>query len=476
MNPEPGGGTNGEPRPARHPAADDPVLVVHVLSGASHCPPEVRRLIESLAAVTATELVSDLAGGAALTDRVTALARLHTIIDAELGRTIAAAVTADALPHSPVTHLERSAAWSRAGASRTVTATRFAARHREIGQMWRRGAVSTEVVAALARGLQQLPFDIEQQIVAAVTPELKRMSVAEVKELVSRALDLLPSQDRDAAEQHDYDRRGVWWTTHGGMTMIKADLPDVDGTAVTAALTALAESLRVEGDGLTSGQRRADALTTIVNSAAAHGDLPASAAGLPVAATITIGAAEADRVAGGASRETVTDLTALVRNGADPARLAVTPTHGDNATLGDAAARFALCAGTWTGALVDDRGRRSFPISQALGRTRSQPLALGRSTRLASTGQRIALALRDGGCILCDRPAGECQTHHVTPWSEGGTTDVDEMCLLCWSHHRQVDLGRWKILRNSDPGPGAPYWTVAPVPRHQWRQARHTAA
>ena len=83
----------------------------------------------------------------------------------------------------------------------------------------------------------------------------------------------------------------------GGMTMIAADLPDVDGVAVMAALDAVASSLRVAGDRSTKAQRRADALITVVNRSAAHGTVPATAGGLPVAVTVTMSASEADRVA-----------------------------------------------------------------------------------------------------------------------------------------------------------------------------------
>ncbi|WP_237669876.1 DUF222 domain-containing protein, partial [Rhodococcus sp. BS-15] len=39
------------------------------------------------------------------------------------------------------------------------------------------------------------------------------------------------------------------------------------------------------------------------------------------------------------------------------------------------------------------------------------PLALGRSTRLASDDQRIALTIRDRCCVMCGRPAQWCQAH-----------------------------------------------------------------
>lgn len=447
-----------------------------VTTGARSCPASLRRVLAELGRVCAEDVHTDADLGAGLADRVVVLARIHTVIDAELGRSVVAASDTDVLPHSPATLLERRAGWSRQASTRVVTAARFARRHPEVLRLWRCGTVTSEVIAALARGLRQVPWAVELSIVSAVLPELRRLSVAAVKLVVQRALDLLHPEDRDAAEQSDYDRRGVWWTQHGGMTMISADLPDVDGAAVTAALTAWAESLRAEGDGLTIAQRRADALITMVNAAAAHGDLPASASGLPVGATITVGAAEADRVASGQTRPPITDLEQAVRQGADPAALGVSRTQASATTLGDAALRFALCGGLWTGAVIDDRDRQSMPITHVLAHTRTQPLALGRTTRLASRYQRTALALRDGGCLLCQRPPAECQTHHVVAWADGGTTDVDNMVLLCWSHHRQVDLNRWAITRNSDPSPGEPFWVVTPVPRRSWRTGARAAA
>ena len=93
-------------------------------------------------------------------------------------------------------------------------------------------------------------------------------------------------------------------------------------------------------------------------------------------------------------------------------------------------------------------------------------------TRLATTAQRTALALRDGGCVIpgCGRPPSECQTHHVTDWAHGGRTDLDSLASLCWVHHRQVDLHKWRLTRNTDPH--GPHWTVTPIRRHAWRKRR----
>jgi hypothetical protein len=77
------------------------------------------------------------------------------------------------------------------------------------------------------------------------------------------------------------------------------------------------------------------------------------------------------------------------------------------------------------------------------------PLDLGREARLFSSRQRIALAVRDGGCRWnnCDRPASYCEAHHIDPHSEGGRTDIDRGILLCRFHHMQLHHGGWRIER-----------------------------
>ena len=265
--------------------------------------------------------------------------------------------------------------------------------------------------------------------------------------------------------------------------MIAADLPDVDGVAVMAALDAVAASLRVARDRSTKAQRRADALITVVNRSAAHGTVPATAGRLPVAVTVTMSASEADRVVTDQPRQhTTADLPTPHRRRPDTdtdAGLAPPAAPGGGVAavtggvdVGDAAARFALCTGAVTGMVVADRDCRGPDCSAGPHRRRrltealvasGAPLAVGRSTRLATTGQRTALAVRDEEHPVPATPA-ECQTHHVKAWADGGTTDINNLVLLCWSHHRQVDLNRWTIHRNLDPTPGAPLWIITPSP------------
>lgn len=91
------------------------------------------------------------------------------------------------------------------------------------------------------------------------------------------------------------------------------------------------------------------------------------------------------------------------------------------------------------------------------------PLDVGRDQRLFTSKQRIALAVRDGGCRWkgCDRPPSYCEAHHIDPFSTGGRTDVDRGILLCRFHHMQLHHGGWRITRDGtgefvlhDPGGG----------------------
>ena len=52
-------------------------------------------------------------------------------------------------------------------------------------------------------------------------------------------------------------------------------------------------------------------------------------------------------------------------------------------------------------------------------------------------------------------PAEACQVHHITEWADGGETDLRNLALLCWTHHRQVDLRMWTI-EAAEPKPVHP--------------------
>ncbi|KGN30506.1 HNH nuclease [Knoellia sinensis KCTC 19936] len=65
---------------------------------------------------------------------------------------------------------------------------------------------------------------------------------------------------------------------------------------------------------------------------------------------------------------------------------------------------------------------------------------LGRATRLFSRGQRRVLWHRDRQCTFpgCDAPATWAQAHHLVHWADGGPSDLSNAALLCQRHHTQV--------------------------------------
>ena len=82
----------------------------------------------------------------------------------------------------------------------------------------------------------------------------------------------------------------------------------------------------------------------------------------------------------------------------------------------------------------------------------SEVLDLGRTRRLFSRAQRVALARKFGGCMFggCDRPASWCEAHHVDPYEPGGPTDLDNGILLCRRHHMLLHDHGWRIDRAGD--------------------------
>lgn len=107
--------------------------------------------------------------------------------------------------------------------------------------------------------------------------------------------------------------------------------------------------------------------------------------------------------------------------------------EGQQTAVSIATAERFICAGGAIPIAFDDDGRA---------------LNLGRTQRLFSEKQRIALAARDGGCLMCDRPPSWCEAHHIDHWHEHhGETNIDDGVLLCRFCHLLVHNRGWRITR-----------------------------
>jgi hypothetical protein len=91
-------------------------------------------------------------------------------------------------------------------------------------------------------------------------------------------------------------------------------------------------------------------------------------------------------------------------------------------------------------------------LPPGLGGAPTQPLEVGRTSRVVTPAQRVALAVRDGGCVVpdCGRPLAWCEAHHLRHWLHGGLTDLANLALLCRAHHRAVHEGGWRLARDPE--------------------------
>jgi hypothetical protein len=94
-------------------------------------------------------------------------------------------------------------------------------------------------------------------------------------------------------------------------------------------------------------------------------------------------------------------------------------------------------------------------------------LHVGRAHRTAPPRLRKALEIRDQHCAApgCRIDPSRCEAHHVHEWEHGGSTDLDNMVLLCTRHHHAVHEGRMTIRRRPEHPPGHPdHWHLTPPP------------
>ena len=93
--------------------------------------------------------------------------------------------------------------------------------------------------------------------------------------------------------------------------------------------------------------------------------------------------------------------------------------------------------------------------------TRSQPLDVGRLAYTVPDGMRRALHARDRGCTFpgCTRRPRRCHAHHIRHWTDGGTSEINNLTLLCRFHHQLAHHDHWKIhMREGRPWFTPPAW------------------
>lgn len=203
------------------------------------------------------------------------------------------------------------------------------------------------------------------------------------------------------------------------------DSPSGDVDSPTLDRTALAQA--AARDTRTPAQRNHDALKVALRSLLASGAL-GSHRGLPVTAIITMTMQQLEEASG---------VVTTASGGLVPIRDALRMAENAHPVL----------------VLFDHNGR---------------PLHLGRSRRLASADQRLALIAASRGCTRpgCDAPATLTAVHHIHEWKDDGRTDITNEDLACDACHALVHdgPGGWKTdVAPPDSGhAGRTEWTAPP--------------
>ena len=88
----------------------------------------------------------------------------------------------------------------------------------------------------------------------------------------------------------------------------------------------------------------------------------------------------------------------------------------------------------------------------------TRAIDVGKTQRLHSVRQRVALAAQWNGCPIpgCDRPPSMTEVHHIEAWN-GSNTTLDNGIPLCRFHHVEIHANHWGIERR-----GVELWLIPP--------------
>ena len=232
---------------------------------------------------------------------------------------------------------------------------------------------------------------------------------------VKRRADLEVRRTIEDVRDAEHARFLNWWSLDDGNRFgLEAELPAAQGAVVARALQRMSDSIPVmpgEGDAAFAAARRADALVALCsNRIAVDAD--------PDRATVVVHARFGDLVG--------TDGAAEVEGGG--------PIHPETA-------RRLLCDARVQTVLEDASG---------------EPVRLGRLSREPTPAMMRQLRYRDVECRFPGCGARRfTQAHHIVWWKEGGTTDLDNLVLVCFFHHKLVHELGWSLHRQGD---GAVEW------------------
>jgi uncharacterized protein DUF222/HNH endonuclease len=282
------------------------------------------------------------------------------------------------------------------------------------------------LAAALARG--EVSYAKVRAITRVATPETEarllavaRAGTAAHVERIVRAWRRVDRQGADAAARHRRRSLAVY-PDEDGTFVVRGRLEPEVGALLVRALEAAREQLYARGRATVGegqpeppshGQRQADALALVAETALAHGLDPDAAEGRERYQVVVH-----------------VDAAAL----ADPAQPGQAALEDAVAVSAEMTRRVACDA---TRVVMRHAGDGSV-------------LDVGRRTRAIPPALRRALQARDRGCRFPGCAVRHAQGHHLQHWVNGGPTRLDNLALLCRRHHRAVHEEGYRVARAPD--------------------------
>jgi hypothetical protein len=345
------------------------------------------------------------------------------------------------------------------------------------------GAISVAHARVVAHGVQHLPDHVTLEVEPVLVEAASRLDPPRLRRVLGHLQLVADPEGANRDTERRHQRRGFWLAaTWEGMVAVEGLLEPEAGQLVAAALEPLARPADAE-DARSGGQRQADALAELARRSLEVGRLP-QAGGVRPQLTVTVDldslVGRPGAVGGEAGSAGPLDPEACRRLACDGTvtRVLVSrqpshhhphpsdqhhpdhrpsghhhPNHGPGADAGPPA-RDPSERGDGLGARdlreagLGARLRAAMALlPPTLGGAPSQPLEVGRASRVVQAAQRTALAVRDGGCAFpgCQRPLAWCEAHHLRHWLHGGPTDLANLALVCRAHHRAA--GGWPADR-----------------------------
>jgi hypothetical protein len=416
----------------------------------------VDRLLTAVEAAVDGLQASDpaLLGAAALGDRIL---RLETVLSRLAAHQVTCVGVFDARGDAPATGARSSQAWLRhrgrlspGEASARVGLARRLRHHAGTAAAFAAGRIRARHAEVITRTLDEIApaLDGEHAVAELESTMVNAARVVDPLRLASRCRRLRDAAAPQQATAEDWDaftaRHLSLSRTIGGMIAIGGMLDPLTGETVLAGLQALAAPAG-PADDRTPGQRRADALAELARRVLTLDPTLPTVGGERPQVLVTVDLPTLQRRAADAAAAALPGLTTPGRS--DPLWEAARISAAD-ATPGPLD-RVPGAELAWAGPISGELARRlccDAMITRVVTDGASQPLDVGRHTRVVPTGMRRALLVRDRHCQYpgCDIPGQWCDAHHLDHWALGGATKLANLVLLCPYHHTRLHLsGDW---------------------------------